>query len=68
MLEMADALGWNWLVAVTFTTAGFGTEVGATNRPVDEIVPTLALPPGTPLTLQLTPICPGGVPLTVAVN
>ena len=68
MFEVADALVWNWLVAVTFTTAGVGTEVGATNRPVDEIVPTLALPPGTPLTLQLTPDWPGGVPLTVAVN
>ena len=68
MLEVANALPWNWLVAVTFTIAGLGTEIGATNRPVDEIVPTLALPPGTPLTLQLTPVWPGGVPLTVAVN
>ena len=33
-----------------------GTLPGAVNIPVDEIVPTLALPPATPLTFQVTPV------------
>ncbi|HMC74670.1 MAG TPA: hypothetical protein VKG87_10215, partial [Terriglobales bacterium] len=33
-----------------------GTLPGAVNIPVDEIVPTLALPPATPLTFHVTPV------------
>ena len=33
-----------------------GTLPGAVNIPVEEIVPTLALPPATPLTFHVTPV------------
>jgi hypothetical protein len=40
--------------AVTLTVAGEGTVIGAVYRPAPEIVPTVALPPATPLTCQVT--------------
>jgi hypothetical protein len=52
--------------AVTVTTAGEGTVIGAAYTPVAEIMPTAALPPATPLTLQFTTVFED--PLTVAVN
>ena len=46
--------------------AGLGTVLGAVYRPEVEIVPTVALPPVVPLTLQVTAVF--DVPVTVAVN
>src|SRR5260370_14978631 len=43
-----------WLVAVTCTVAGEGRSAGAVYTPADVIVPSVAFPPGTPLTLQVT--------------
>ncbi len=43
-----------WLVAVTCTVAGEGRSAGAVYAPADVIVPSVAFPPGTPLTLQVT--------------
>ena len=54
-----------WFVAVTVTFAGLGTDAGAVYRPEVDTVPTVELPPATPLTLQLTPAVEF---LTVAVN
>ncbi|HEV1994989.1 MAG TPA: hypothetical protein VGR03_11715 [Candidatus Acidoferrum sp.] len=45
-----------WLVAVTCTVAGDGRSVGAVYTPRDVIVPSVAFPPGTPFTLQLTAV------------
>jgi hypothetical protein len=45
-----------------------GIEAGATYRPVDEIVPSVALPPGTPPTVQLTCWLKAPVPCTVALH
>lgn len=42
------------LVAVTFTAAGVGKSAGAVYTPLEEIIPTDALPPGMPFTLQVT--------------
>jgi hypothetical protein len=52
--------------AVTVTTAGEGTVIGAVYTPDVEIMPTVALPPATPLTLQFTVVFED--PVTVAVN
>ena len=50
----ADFVGSAWLVAVTCTVAGVGRSAGAVYAPVELIVPTVAFPPATPFTLQLT--------------
>jgi hypothetical protein len=42
------------LVAVTVTGFVAGTALGAVYKPVAETVPTVELPPGTPLTLHVT--------------
>jgi hypothetical protein len=55
-----------WLVAVTVTFAGDGKSLGAEYRPPVLIVPTLAFPPATELTLQLTLALED--PVTFAVN
>jgi hypothetical protein len=55
-----------WLVAVTVTFAGDGKSPGAVYRPPLLIVPTLAFPPATELTLQLTLVLEE--PVTFAVN
>ena len=55
-----------WLIALTSTDAGLGTEAGAVYIPVLEIVPTVALPPDTLLTCQVTAALV--VLLTAAVN
>src|ERR1035438_9825207 len=47
------------------TVAGEGSTAGAWNNPVAEIVPTVELPPSTPLTNQLTEVL--AFPVTVAV-
>src|SRR6266480_2777062 len=62
----ADFVGSAWDTAVTVTMAGFGTTVGAVYRPEFDIVPTVALPPVTPLTCQVTAVLL--VFCTVAVN
>src|SRR5712692_1665260 len=54
------------LVACTVTVAGFGIEDGAVYRPAAVMVPTAALPPATPFTLQVTAVLAALV--TVAVN
>jgi hypothetical protein len=54
------------LVAVTVVLTPVGTAEGAVYKPLVETVPTVALPPTSPLTLQLTAVF--AVPLTVAVN
>jgi hypothetical protein len=53
-------------VAVTVTVAGDGTVIGAVYTPDVEIMPTVALPPATPLTLQFTEVLAD--PVTVAAN
>src|SRR5438045_1343608 len=50
----ADFVGSACDTAVTATVAGFGTTAGAVYRPELDIVPTVALPPLTPLTCQVT--------------
>jgi hypothetical protein len=52
--------------AVTVTTGGEGTVIGAVYTPVAEIMPTVAFPPATLLTLQVTVVLED--PLTVAMN
>ena len=51
---VADFVGSAWLVAVTWTIAGEGRSPGAVYTPLAVIVPVDALPPETPLTLQIT--------------
>src|SRR5260370_24480982 len=53
-------------MAVICTVAGDGRSGGAVYTPADVIVPTVALPPGTVLTLQLTAV--SVVFVTAAVN
>ena len=53
-------------VAVTVTVAGLGTARGAEYTPAAVTVPTVELPPTTPLTFQVTPVF--GVFVTVAVK
>ena len=52
--------------AVMVTVAGVGTVIGAVYTPDAEIIPTVALPPEVPLTLQFTAVLEA--PVTVAVN
>ena len=52
--------------AVTVTIAGEGTAMGAVYTPDVEIIPTVALPPATPLTLQFTVVF--DEPVTEAAN
>jgi hypothetical protein len=52
--------------AITVTVAGEGTVIGAVYTPEDEIMPTVALPPATLLTRQLTAVFDD--PVTEAVN
>jgi hypothetical protein len=56
------------LMAVIVTGLGLGTVLGAVYRPVAEMVPTVALPPGTALTAQVTALPAVPVPCTVAAN
>jgi len=51
---LSDFVASAWLVAVTVTVAGDGRSAGAVYTPLAVIVPTVALPPATPFTLQLT--------------
>src|SRR5437764_207988 len=62
----ADFVGSACDTAVTVTAAGFGTTAGAVYRPELDIVPTVALPPLTPFTCQVTAVLL--VFCTVAVN
>ena len=52
----AVLLGSATAVALTVTTAGFGTVFGARYRPDVLIVPTDPLPPLIPLTFQITDV------------
>jgi predicted polyphosphate/ATP-dependent NAD kinase len=52
------------LTAVTVALGGDGKIVGAAYNPVEEIVPLLALPPGTPFTCHVTLVFE--VPVTLA--
>jgi hypothetical protein len=65
-LAEADLVGSATLVAFTLTAAGEGTVAGATNIPVDEIVPHAAPVQPEPLTLQVTPVWE--VPVTFPTN
>src|SRR5262245_31305362 len=47
------------VVAVIVTVVAMAIFVGATYKPVLEIVPTVPLPPETPLTFQVTVFPPG---------
>src|SRR5260370_15688503 len=62
---LANLLGGTTLVAVT-VTAGVGTEAGAVYKPEVLTVPSVLLPPTTPLTLQVTEVLEA--PVTVTVN
>jgi len=53
-VPVPDLVASAWLVAVTCTVAGDGKSAGAVYTPTGVIVPSVALPPGTPPTLQLT--------------
>ena len=53
-------------VAVTVTVAGFGTLLGAVYNPAVEMNPTVAVPPVTPFTVQVTAVFV--VLVTVIVN
>jgi hypothetical protein len=55
-----------WLVAVTCTVAGDGRSEGAVYTPAGVMIPSVAFPPGTPFTLQLTAV--SDVFVTVAVK
>src|SRR5258708_997982 len=61
-----DFVASAWLVAVTCTVAGEGRSAGAVYTPAEVIVPIVAFPPGTPLTLQVTVV--SVVFVTVATN
>ena len=52
----APLCGAAWLVAVIVTLAGFGKLCGAVKRPLDEIVPVVALPSARPFTAQITAV------------
>ena len=54
MVTEALAVESCWLTAVTRTAAVAGKLAGAVYAPVAEIVPVVALPPVTPLTIQVT--------------
>jgi hypothetical protein len=54
------------LDAFTITDIAEATDAGAAYSPLVETVPTLLLPPATPLTDHVTPVFV--VPVTVAVN
>jgi hypothetical protein len=60
------------LVAVTLTVAGDGGVAGAVKTavvaPFAAIVPSVAFPPATPFTLQVTSVAGLPVPVTLAVN
>src|SRR5439155_20373371 len=53
-LVLSLFVGSAMLVALTDTCAGLGTWAGAVYRPEEEIVPTVAVPPATPFTSQVT--------------
>jgi hypothetical protein len=65
-VPMPDLVESAWLVAVTSTVAGEGRSAGAVYTPAEVIVPIVAFPPGTPLTLQVTAV--SVVFVTVATN
>jgi hypothetical protein len=54
------------LVASITALAGEGRAAGAVYNPLADTVPSVALPPGIPPTLQFTPVFE--VPLTFATN
>jgi hypothetical protein len=68
MLTTADAdfAGSDWLVAVTVTVAGLGTEEGAVKRPAAETVPEALFPPAMPFTAHVTAVLLA--PVTNAAN
>lgn len=53
-LAEPDFVGSAWLVPVTCRVAGEGKSAGAVYKPLAVMVPTVAFPPATPATLQLT--------------
>jgi len=55
-LAEPDFVGSAWLVAVTCTILGEGKSAGAVYTPPAVIVPSVVVPPTTPLTLQLTAV------------
>jgi hypothetical protein len=55
-----------WLVAVTDTFPGVGSDTGGVYRPFESIVPTILLPPAVPFTPQATVSL--ATPMTVALN
>jgi len=65
-VPVPDFVGSAWLVAVTCTAAGEGRSAGAVYTPAEVIVPSVAFPPGTPFTPQLTAV--SVVLITVAVK
>jgi len=65
-LAVPDFVESAWLVAVICTVAGDGRSGGAVYTPVDVIVPRVAFPSATPLTLQFTAV--SVVFVTVATN
>src|SRR5271170_5916640 len=71
-LALPDLAASATLVAVTLTVAGDGSVTGAVYTavvaPFGAIVPTVAFPPETAFTLQVTPVAALPVPVTLAVN
>ena len=65
-LPVPDFVESAWLVAATCTVPGEGMSAGAVYTPAEVIVPIVAFPPGTLLTLQVTAV--SVVFTTVATN
>src|SRR5271154_4055995 len=65
-VAVADFVGSAALVAGICTLAGGGKSAGAGYAPAGVMVPVVALPPGTPCTLQVTAVL--AVPVTAAAN
>src|SRR5580698_7757496 len=65
-MEVPEMLGASVIKAVMVTLAGFGMITGAVYKPALVMVPTVALPPVTPFTCQVTAV--SLVLVTVAVN
>src|SRR6185437_4829955 len=65
-LAVAVRVGAATLMALTVTALGLGIAAGGVDTPVVEIIPTVELPPVTPLICQVTAVLDSSV--TVAVN
>ena len=54
--QVAEAAGFDTLVAFAVTYQPAGGDAGAVYLPVASMTPTVELPPGMPLTVQVTAV------------